>query len=183
MSCLKKSTPGAMFLAEPPLLTRRGPDRGQRRVGRQRAAVEGDVVVVLGLLQLRPRGRARRRSEQVQVAAERDESAVVLVVAAVRGLLVLRDVLPGHDLVGREQVLAGAGGRERADRRRRRPVRDRATLRGLDRLDLLSARAARVLAVDLDAVQLVEGARARRRSWPSWSAARSRSACLPSSPP
>ena len=87
------------------VVQRRRPHGRQRGVGRDRASVQRDVVLVLGRLQLRPRGRADL--DDLQVAAERHVSAVIVVPGSVGILLGGRDVVPGLDLVRGEQARAG----------------------------------------------------------------------------
>jgi hypothetical protein len=133
---------------------RRRPHPAEGRGGLRRVAVERDEALVLRVEQLLEAGRAlldRRR-----VAADRDVAAVVVVPAAVGVLLVLGDVVPGLDLVRRQQVLRGGllgeGGAE-VEHVRAAVL----PLLALDGVQLVLAGAVGVRAVDLDAVLLAEG--------------------------
>ena len=59
-ACLKNVRPGLMLSRRAAVVERGGPDGAERRVGRHRAAVQGDVVLVLRALELSPGGRAAR---------------------------------------------------------------------------------------------------------------------------
>ena len=134
-------------------------DRGREHAGdgrarRERAAVQGDPVPVIGLEQVGPRLRHVRDDRAVD--AERDDAVVVADPEAAAVLHRARDGSEVAVEVLRVEALVGA-----VDRERRPDVEDvRSALVALerpDRLVLLGGRAVRVVVRQLEAVLLLEG--------------------------
>ena len=129
------------------------PDRLEGRVGAGRVAVERDLSLVGGIVQLLDRRRAGL--DLRGVAPDRDVAAVVAEPQAAGVLQGVRDVVPRRDLVGREQpalrAVEGVGVADVDDVRRAGLA-----LRRLQGVDLVTARAVGVLADHLDPVLLLE---------------------------
>ena len=132
---------------------------GDRRVRRERAAVDRDLALVLRLHQVLER--LRRVRDERLVVADRDGAPVVAHPVAARVLQRARDRLVVRVEVLRVQTLVRACDRERDadvdDIRRTRVALERA-----NRLVLLRGAAVGVVVRDADAVLLREGRRAAR---------------------
>ncbi len=128
-----------------------GVDAEDRLVGRARVAGEGHRVGIFWLQQILPA--AGHRVDDVLVHREAEHAVVVTVPATVGVLHVVRNVVPGGDLVGLHQPLLLGGrpeGEAHVDHVGR--LRTLVVLVGADRLELVGGAGVGIELVDLDAV-------------------------------